>query len=112
MSFHWLNLNFQSVIAVAFRLAVVMSIGATAYTAWGQAIRASETNARWETLDNVIRCASRLSAPLLERLSKESPHGNFDVAPFGCRDKGPTFFTNMNEIDAVRLTGSFQTKFK
>jgi hypothetical protein len=107
-----LNLPFRSVMAVALRLAVVMSIGATAYAAWGQAVRASETNARWETLDDVIRCASRLSAPLLEKLSKESPYGNFDVAPFGCRDKGPTFFTNMNEIEAIRLTGSYQMKYK
>jgi hypothetical protein len=105
-----LNLPFRSVMAVALRLAVVLSIGAAAYEGWRHAIRASDTNAEFAATDAVVRCAAKLPEPLLARLSRESSHGNFDVAPFGCWHISPPFITNMREIEAVRLTGSYQMR--
>lgn len=87
--------------AITLRLAVIVSIGATAYHAWSYAQRASKTNASFAELDRAIDCASRLGTDVLERLSKAEPHGNFDVSPFGCSSK-PKFITNMREIDEVR----------
>lgn len=95
--------------AVALRLAVVLSIGAAAYEGWRHAIQASKSN--WAAIDAGIRCASGLSENLLETLSRQEAHGNFDVSRFGCGNKSP-FITNMSEILDYRRGDSNTSKYQ
>jgi hypothetical protein len=93
----------KRLLGIGLRLSVVVGIVMGLYSAWNEAVRASESKASADRIWSGLLCAARFDNAALERV--RHPLGNYDISKLGCgHGSGPdgAFLANAPEIDQAR----------